>query len=120
MVIFDFDILKILINSHATVLCKILECVFFLKFESIHFIDRCHGEKGNVVYELSRDKNLLSSSPLKSSMFQFIRSNDGVITEKMSEKLSNVCMQKCFLETEADQIKLKAYNGSLGDLLAEE
>lgn len=51
-------------------------------------IVRCHGEKGNVVYELAKDKNLLSPSSPDYTSFNFVRSNGEQILKTIVDKLS--------------------------------
>lgn len=80
-------------------------------------IPRCHGEEGNVVYELARDKNLLSSCPLKSYDYHFARSNGETIPAEISEKLAK--LKYSTLNDEATG-EMKDYNGSLGDFYARE
>lgn len=87
----------------------------FCLFSSLLF--RCHGEEGNVVYEMARDKNLLSSCKLKWEVFDFIRSNGDAIPQSTSHKLSDLCMD-IYASDEIIAEKL-AYNGSLGNFFAE-
>lgn len=78
---------------------------------------RCHGEKGNVVYDLAKEKNLLSSSSSDYTSFNFIRSNGEEIPKNIANKLTSLYYKYIF-EREYDEEKRK-YKGSIGNFFTE-
>lgn len=50
------------------------------------FLKRCHGEKGNVVYEMAKDKNVLEHAASKPRDI-YIRSNGEVVPTTLSDKV---------------------------------
>lgn len=78
--------------------------------------NRCHGEGGNVVYEMAKDKNVLSSDMPRYDSFNFVRSNGEIIPEKTSRKL--VALSASILNRHDKQKEKRAYNGSLGNYFA--
>lgn len=91
--------------------------VDFLSTELFNFMCRCHGEEDNIVYDLAKDKNLLSSCPLRWDKYRFVSSDGRPLPEKISEKLSDLCMNI----SESDKVdEMKSYNGSLGNFIAKE
>ncbi|CAD7004408.1 peroxisomal N(1)-acetyl-spermine/spermidine oxidase [Ceratitis capitata] len=75
----------------------------------------CHGEKGNVVYELTRDLDMLASAHDQLGGYSFVRSNreviNGTLTAKFKTIVSNI-ESKIYEE-------LEDYEGSLGTYLTE-
>lgn len=53
----------------------------------IFFFLRCHGEKDNVVYELSKELNVLNSDKIKYNKFEYRQSNGNIIDQCLSNKL---------------------------------
>lgn len=92
-------------------------------FTSFHFISRlfcwfrCHGEEGNCVYELARDKNLLSSCKFKWEIFDFMRTNGEAIPQSISHKLSHLGLH--IYESSDFTAEALAYNGSMGNFFAD-
>lgn len=90
-----------------------------MRFQEIYLrllLFRCHGEDGNVVYELAKDKNLLSSSKLKWELFDFVRSNGDAISQLKSHKLSQLGLSIQSSDMNAEK---SVYNGSFGNFFAE-
>lgn len=83
--------------------------------KQFHLIHRCHGEKGNVVYDMAKDKNLLAPSVPTLKRFNFIRSNGEQIPQDMDEKLSSIYFQ---VQDGFEEEKIN-YNGSYGNFFAE-
>lgn len=81
------------------------------------FIRRCHGEKGNVIYEMAKDKNLLSSNVPTYRTYNFVRSNGDVIPPKTCERLTKLAMG--ILDREDHKAEKRAYHGSLGNYFAQ-
>lgn len=77
---------------------------------------RCHGEDGNVVYEMAKDKNLLSSNVPRYDEFHFVRSNGESIPKNISEKLVDLATN--ILNRKDKQSEKRAYHGSLGNYFA--
>lgn len=77
---------------------------------------RCHGEEGNVVYEMAKDKNLLSSNVPKYDVFNFVLSNAEPIPQEVSEKLINLASE--IVDRNDKRIEKRAYHGSLGNYFA--
>lgn len=77
---------------------------------------RCHGEVGNVVYELAKDKNVLSSDVPRYDHFNFVRSNGEIIPEEISRKL--VALSSDILNRNDKRMEKCEYNGSLGNYFA--
>lgn len=79
-------------------------------------MQRCHGEKRNVVYELAKDKNVLAHSNKEISFTTFIRSDGEVIPSELSKKLSDFSLQ---LYDSADNDDEKSsYASSYGNYFA--
>lgn len=76
---------------------------------------RCHGEKGNVVYELAKDKNILSSNPPRYADFNFVRSNGETVPEEIAAKLTSITWN--IIENSDEE--MRQYNGSLGNFFSE-
>lgn len=70
------------------------------------------------MYEMAKDKNVLSSCQLKWDNFHFVRSNGEALPVQMSEKLSKLCMEICEADDKTEE--MRAYNGSLGNFYAKE
>lgn len=79
---------------------------------------RCHGEEGNVVFELANDKNVLSSDAPRYDKFNFVRSNGDAVPEGISEKLMSLGFQIFDSNDKVDE--KRTYNGSLGNYFAQE
>lgn len=77
---------------------------------------RCHGEVGNVVYDMAKDKNLLSSNVPRYDEFNFVRSNGEPIPHNISEKLINLASN--IVDRNDKRIEKRAYHGSLGNYFA--
>lgn len=93
---------------------------FFSKFSSsllwtLHH--RCHGENGNVIYEMAKGKDLLSSDIPTYKTYNFIRSNGEVIPEKVSDRLTKLAMG--ILDRGEHREEKLAYHGSLGNYFAQ-
>lgn len=67
---------------------------------------------------MAKDKNLLSSCPLKWDNYRFVRSDGEAIPNNISEKLSKLCMDVCESEDKIEE--MKSFNGSLGNFYAKE
>lgn len=81
------------------------------------YLLRCHGEKGNVVYDLAKDKNLLSPSSPDYTSFNFVRSNGEEIPKAIGDKLSELYLELMF-EKELD-VEKREHKGSLGNFFTE-
>lgn len=78
---------------------------------------RCHGEKGNVVYELAKDKNVLSHSKKEDMTFTtLIQSNGEEIPNELSKKLTDFSLE-LYDSSENDDEK-SSYAGSYGNYFA--
>lgn len=77
----------------------------------MHAVHRCHGEKGNVVFNMAKDKNLLSSNIPTYTHFNFIRSNGEQIPKTKADKMSALV----FEIIEGFEEEKRQYNGSLGN-----
>lgn len=77
------------------------------------------GEKGNVVYELAKDKNLLETSiELKIlGIYTIVQSDGQVISSELSKKLVELAME-IYEDEKFDQEK-STYHGSFGNFFAE-
>ncbi|ETN63661.1 spermine oxidase [Anopheles darlingi] len=73
----------------------------------------CHGEKGNVCYELGSKYNVFDSNSARYERFVLTRSNGEQIPKEQSEKLLGLIWS--ILETHKHE--LTAYRGSLGSFL---
>lgn len=80
-------------------------------------VARCHGEKGNVVFELAKDKNLLASTTPDYSSFNFVQSNGEEIPKSVGDKLSEL-YTKLIYGNEHD-LEKREYRGSLGNFFTE-
>ena len=80
-------------------------------------LHRCHGEKGNVIYEMARGKDLLSSNIPTYKTYNFVRSNGEVIPAKVSERLTKLAMS--ILDRDDHREEKLAYHGSLGNYFAQ-
>lgn len=90
---------------------------FRFKSYRLLFHIRCWGEKGNVVYEMAKDKNLLSSNIPTFKTYNFVRSNGEEIPPKTSEKLTKLAMG--ILDRDDHKAEKRAYHGSLGNYFAQ-
>lgn len=52
--------------------------------------NRCHGEKGNVVHEMAKDKNVLAHSIEDSYITSFVRSDGEEVPNELSKKLEEL------------------------------
>lgn len=77
---------------------------------------RCHGEEGNVVYDMAKDKHLLSSNVPRYDTFNFVRSNGQKIPENVSQKLVKLASE--ILNRKNKRNEKRAYHGSLGNYFA--
>lgn len=77
---------------------------------------RCHGEDGNVVYDMAKDKNVLSSNIPRYDSFSFVRSNGELISDKISAKL--LALSQTILNRNDMRKQKREYNGSLGNYFA--
>lgn len=75
------------------------------------------GEKGNVVYELAKDKNLLERSIDVLGYYTFIQSDGQVIPSDLSKKLVDLAME--IYDDDKYAQEKRAYNGSFGNFFAE-
>lgn len=76
----------------------------------------CHGEKGNVVYEMAHPLNLLESSmPLYTNMC-FVESTGNVVDKNLGAWLLGMCLD---ITDEAGN-HLKNYKHSLGHFVTAE
>lgn len=75
----------------------------------------CHGEKDNVVFELttSVQSDLLETNTAKYDRFQLVRSDGKVIDKSISDRL--VTLAVCTVELYKEEIA--AYEGSLGSFI---
>lgn len=100
---------------------KIAFVCWFLSLKSCRFhqysIHRCHGEKGNVVYEMAKGKDLLSSNIPMYKTYNFVRSNGEVIPAKVSERITKLAMS--ILDRDDHREEKMAYHGSLGNYFAQ-
>lgn len=76
---------------------------------------RNHGEEGNVVYNMAKDKNLLSPNIPTFTNFNFIRSNGEQIPKMKADKMSTLVMEII----NGFEEEKRQYNGSLGNFFAE-
>lgn len=81
-------------------------------------LQRCHGEEGNVVFELANDKNVLSSDAPRYENFNFVRSDGSAVPEAISDRLMSFGFQTFDSNDKVDE--KRAYNGSLGNYFAKE
>lgn len=111
---FVFEFLKNIKNKERIDVC--IDC--FYQYNYILFVEwnRCHGEDGNVVYEMAKDKNLLSSNIPRYDVFNFVRSNGEIIPENKSQKLAKLASD--ILNRKDKQREKRAYHGSLGNYFA--
>lgn len=77
---------------------------------------RCHGEDGNDVYAMAKDKNVLSSDIPRYGSFNFVRSNGEIIPDEISSKL--VALSANILNRNDKRKEKQEYNGSLGNYFA--
>lgn len=75
----------------------------------------CHGEVGNVVYEMAKNKDLLSSHAIDLSVHHLVRSNGDPIPKETVDKLMAL---KDEIDSGYDEEK-SAHNGSTGNLFAD-
>lgn len=78
---------------------------------------RCHGEKGNVVYEMAKDKNLLVHSTKEIGDDQLIRSNGEIIPMELSKKLTTLTFD-IYGGEHYDEERIN-YDGSFGNFCTE-
>lgn len=94
-------------------------CFFFINEMKLkkqrYLIRRCHGEKGNVVYDMAKDKNLLATSIPTFEKFNFIRSNGEQISQDTDGKLSTIYFELL----DGYEEEKSNYNGSFGNFFAE-
>lgn len=97
---------------------------FLLNIAPINFISifddpllRCLGEKGNVVYELAKDKNLLERSIDTHGYYTIVQSDGQVIPKELSTKLVDLAFG-IYFDEKFEQEK-RSYHGSLGNFFAE-
>lgn len=99
----------------------IFSCSFSLSESYLHrfALLRCHGEKGNVVYEMAKDKNLLAGNKDSKGLAEpnYVRSNGEVIPSEISDKLSGL-FGKIYGGDEFDE-EQNNYHGSTGNFFAE-
>ena len=87
-----------------------------LRFYTISPQKRCHGEKGNVVYEMAKDKNVLEHSNEGDILAAFVRSDGEGAPSELSKKLWNFNF-KLYESPENDDEKT-AYIGPYGNYFA--
>lgn len=75
----------------------------------------CHGEKDNVVFELSNKFKVFESATTKYDKFLFIRSNGEWIKSEIGDKLMAIGISL----VEDYKEELKTYQGSLGSFIIE-
>ncbi|XP_036336586.1 spermine oxidase-like [Rhagoletis pomonella] len=75
----------------------------------------CHGEKGNVIYELVKDCDMLQPSGTIYDDYKCVRSNKEVLPEAVADALKSVA----FNSIPAHQDGLQGFEGSLGTYLTE-
>lgn len=56
----------------------------------MYFPNRCHGEKGNVVHEMAKEKNVLAHNIEDSYITSFVRSDGEEIPNELSKKLDEL------------------------------
>lgn len=76
---------------------------------------RCHGEVDNVVYEMAKNKNLLSSNGPRYETFQLIRSNGTIVDTHLSDKLALLANSI----VEENENEKKSFKGSFGNYFSE-
>lgn len=75
------------------------------------------GEKGNVIYELAKDKNLLERSVDVLGYYKIIQSDGQEIPSELSTKLVDVAME--IYDDEKHDEEKRTYHGSFGNFFAE-
>lgn len=73
----------------------------------------CHGEKGNIVYEIANKHNLLESTGDVYDNYECVRSNREVVPESISKRLKDIVNDSLVTR----QMELRNHNGSLGSYL---
>lgn len=89
------------------------ESVEYISF--IHF-SRCHGQAGNVVYELAVQHDLLAANDLSEAGIQMRRSNGAVVTPERGAAL-RAHLGDLLEVSDADAEAAAAANRSLGDVV---
>lgn len=89
---------------------------FFLSFDRFSCDFSCHGEDGNVVYAMAKDKNVLAHSHEEDFSTTFIRSNGQRIPTEVSKKLLD--LMASIHESSVDKDKNATYHGSYGNYFA--
>ncbi|XP_031636095.1 spermine oxidase-like [Contarinia nasturtii] len=77
----------------------------------------CHGEEGNVVYDMAKDKNLLSSNVPRYDSIEFVRSNGEKVPQNITDKLGNLMDE--LLDRDDKREEKSDYQGSFGNYIAE-
>lgn len=75
------------------------------------------GERGNVVHELAKDKNLLATSIDLQGYYNFVRSDGEQISKDLSTKILEMAMDIYRGDKYAEEKKI--FRGSLGNFVAE-
>lgn len=69
----------------------------------------CHGEKGNVVYDLAKDHNLLEPITTKYDLYTISNSNGTVLSVEKSQSMFQIAKE--ILEMN----EMSSYQGSVGN-----
>lgn len=84
---------------------------------SAFYFARCHGERGNVIYELTKDKNVLNRrSELKFQQPNHIRSNGDEISSELSKKFIKLAHE--IYDGDSYEEEKIAFRGSVGNFFA--
>lgn len=75
----------------------------------------CHGEKDNIVFELSMKHNLLESTGHVYENYKCVRSNKEVVPDNVSQRLKDIVSDSLVTR----QTDLHEFNGSLGSYITE-
>lgn len=78
---------------------------------------RCHGEENNVVYEMAKNKNVLSSNKPRYELFDFVRSNGEKVPQPLANKLVGLAEE--ILDRNDKRDEKFSYNGSFGNYFSE-
>ncbi|XP_017101453.2 spermine oxidase [Drosophila bipectinata] len=73
----------------------------------------CHGEKGNVVFEMVKDLNLLDVTEPHYETFKCVRSNKEILPDEIADTLKSIAENSI----PERQTELVNYKGSLGDYI---
>ncbi|XP_055297514.1 spermine oxidase-like [Sitodiplosis mosellana] len=76
----------------------------------------CHGENGNVVYQMAKDKNVLAHSNEEDFSTTFVRSNGEEIPSELTKKL--LSLMESIYNSSINRDKKSSHHGSYGNYFA--